>query len=330
MPKTFFTAETLDDVMQAVIAEVISHGEPIESSKGANRELTAVLLEVTNPRARLSRTETRGKPFSTLGELCWYLGKSDDLGFIAYYISQYAQFAEGETLWGAYGPRLFGGDHDQVANVIALLKKKPSSRQAVIQLFNADDIAQEHKDVPCTCVLQMMIRGQEPSLHMITYMRSNDVVLGLPHDFFCFTMLQEIVATSLSLPIGTYKHVVGSIHMYDDKRQQAEQFIGEGWQSTNLAMPPMPTGDPRPAIDAMLKAESDIRNGTALDANLSKGLDPYWADLIRLLAVFRYSKDNDIKAIRSVRRMMASSIYDLYIDQRISDCQARIGQDGPT
>ena len=43
---------------------------------------------------------------------------------------------------------------------------------------------------------------------MLTYMRSNDAYWGLPHDVFAFTMLQEILARSLTLELGTYKHAV--------------------------------------------------------------------------------------------------------------------------
>ena len=307
--------------MRHVIEELLSHGEPIESSKGPNRELAGVLLELTNPRSRLSRTETRGKPFSCLGELCWYLGKSDDVDFISYYLSPYRDLAERSRLWGAYGPRLFGGNIDQVANVIDLLRKKPGSRRAVIQLFNASDIVGEHKDVPCTCVLQLMVRGSNPSLHMIAYLRSNDVVLGLPHDVFCFTMVQEIVARALSITIGTYKHVAGSIHLYDRDKKKAEQFINEGWQSTDLAMPQMPDGDPWPAIETLLRAERDIRDGDGLPAGYLERIHPYWADLVRLLAVFRYSKNKDIEGIKRIRGEMHSQIYDLFIEQRIRSRQ---------
>ena len=321
MPKNPFAAATLDDVMRLVVNELLLHGEPIQSSKGPNRELTGVLLELTNPRSRLSRTETRGKPFSCLGELCWYLGKSDDVDFISYYLSSYSDLAEEHRLRGAYGPRLFGGDIDQVANVIDLLRRKPRSRQAVIQIFNASDIVGQHKDVPCTCVLQLMVRDSKPSLHMITYLRSNDVLLGLPHDVFCFTMIQEIVARALSLSIGTYRHVVGSIHLYDRDKKKAEQFINEGWQSTDLAMPQMPEGDPSPAVKTLLKAERSIRDGQGLPTDYLEGIHLYWADLVRLLVVFRYSKDKDGESIETVRGEMHSHIYDLFIDQRIRSCQ---------
>ena len=65
---------------------------------------------------------------------------------------------------------------------------------------------------PCTCTLQFLARGVK--LDLIVYMRSNDVIKGLPHDIFCFTMLQEIAARRLSLEPGIYKHCVGSLHLY--------------------------------------------------------------------------------------------------------------------
>jgi len=82
MADAYFYGPTLDDVMHDVIEAIQSHGERICPGKGAATELAGVLLEVTNPRARLSRTEVRGKPFSCLGELCWYLAGSNGLEFI--------------------------------------------------------------------------------------------------------------------------------------------------------------------------------------------------------------------------------------------------------
>ena len=188
-----FSGPTLDDVMRAAILEIHETGEVNMPTQGENKEIIGSALEITNPRARLSRTETRGKPFSCLGELCWYLNGSNELDPISYYIPRYQKFAEGDLVFGGYGPRLFDDSGvAQVTNVIALLEERPSSRRAVIQLFDAEDIAEQHKDVPCTCVLQFLIR--KGALHMMTYMRSNDVFLWLPHDVFCFTMLQELVA----------------------------------------------------------------------------------------------------------------------------------------
>ena len=60
MASFHFVGETLDDVMRSSIEAIEENGEPNEGSKGKTTELVGVLLEIANPRARLSRTETRG------------------------------------------------------------------------------------------------------------------------------------------------------------------------------------------------------------------------------------------------------------------------------
>jgi thymidylate synthase len=293
--------------MHSVFEEIQARGDHVRASKGWNKEIMGVLLELTDPRARLSKTESRGKLFSCLGQLCWYLAKSNDLDFISYYLKNYQRYADGDVIYGGYGPRLFNwGGLNQVANITKLLNEKRTTRQAVIQLFDAHDIVAEPEEIPCTCTLQFLVRDSK--LHMFTSMRSNDVVWGLPHDLFCFTMLQEIIARELKLEVGTYKHAVGSLHLYDDKTEEAESFLKEGFQSRE-PMPPMPIGDPWPSIRFLLEAESALRTGREfLSAELTK-IDPYWGDLVRLLQVFKAREQGDDNTIENVRRNMASEIY---------------------
>jgi len=322
MPHAHFTAQTLDDVMRLVFDEVLQHGEPVTATKGRNLEIAGARLEITDPRARLSNTETRGKPFSCLGELCWYLAGTSNVDFVSYYIKRYkddyvrfhGEYHEHGEVFGAYGPRLFNWrEVNQLTNIVALLRRKPHSRQAVIQLFDACDIAEEHDDVPCTCTMQFLLRSDR--LHMLTHMRSNDAYLGLPHDVFCFTMFQEIVARNLAVEVGTYRHMVGSLHIYDSDADAARRFLKEGWQSTQDGMPPMPTGDPWPAVSVLLEAERHIRTeGTFDDAKID-GIDPYWADLIRLLQVFRCKRDNDLEGISALRERISCRLYFPFIDR---------------
>jgi len=321
--ESYTSGPTLDDLMRDVMESLQSNGEPTNPSQGPCKELRGVLVELTNPRARISRTETRGKPFSCLGELCWYLAQSNKLEFIRYYIRQYEESADGDIVKGGYGPRLFSWrEIDQLENVIETLRTKQDSRQAVVQLFDASDLAEGHKSVPCTCTLQFMLRSGR--LHMVTSMRSNDAYIGLPHDIFCFTMLQEILARTLSVELGVYKHAIGSLHLYDRNVEGAQQFLDEGIQSTTSPMPPMPPDDPWSAIQVMLTAEETIRTGQPFDSVMIDAIDPYWADLIRLLQVYRFSKDNDCDRIGEVRGNMASSTYDVFIDQRLSECRKRL------
>ncbi|HYK04812.1 MAG TPA: thymidylate synthase [Thermoanaerobaculia bacterium] len=316
MGERTFSAATLDDVMRYAIQALLQDGERVNATKGSNVELRAVRLEMTNPRARLSRTETRGKPFSCLGELCWYLAGTNNVKFIEYYIGKYRESDENGIVFGGYGPRLVASRAgNQIINVSNLLRAKPESRRACIQLFDATDIADDHKDVPCTCTLQLLVR--EGALHMIVYMRSNDVVWGLPHDVFCFTMFQEIIATSINVDLGTYTHIAGSLHLYDETREAAESFIAEGLQPTTIQMPPMPAGDPWPAIATLVELEEVIRTaGPHLAGDLS-GLDVYWADIVRLLQIYKCVKLKDLKTLAELRTSVANATYHPYIESKL-------------
>lgn len=307
--------DTLDDLLHEVFQNLLQNGARVKASKGWNSELMGVSLEIKNPRARLSRTETKGTVFSCLGEVLWYLAGTDKLDFIKYYISGYDKFSDdGQHVYGAYGPRIFKmrGKVNQIENVIKLLKRKRSSRQAVIQIFNAEDIVRPHNDIPCTCTIQFFVRRD--GLHMVTHMRSNDAFLGLPHDIFAFTLLQEIVARSLRIRLGSYRHLVGSLHLYDVDRKKAQRFLKEGWQS-KILMPAMPTGDPWPNLDKLLKAELKIRQGQAVKVK-DLGLPNYWGDLIRLLQVYSGKKNKNI--IVGLKKQMFSDVYNPYIDKRIA------------
>src|SRR5712671_4644617 len=129
----YITAETLDQLLRRVIPKLLKSNNWVRPSRGTVTELTGVLLQVKNPRARLSRTELKGTVFSCLGELLWYLAGSNELNFIAYYLEKYAQFSDdGRTIYGGYGPRLFDmRGNNQIKNVIKVLTDKPDSRQAV-------------------------------------------------------------------------------------------------------------------------------------------------------------------------------------------------------
>ena len=318
----YITAPILDDLLQSVYKRLLSKkllkgSGRVLATKGPNVELAGVLLNLDKPRSRLSRTERKGTLFSCLGEFLWYVSGTAELAFIKYYLHRYDEYAEEDgRIHGGYGPRIFGGINSQIERIITLLKNKPGSRQAVIQIFEAADTEKQYKDIPCTCTMQFFVRSG--CLDMMTYMRSNDAFKGLPHDIFAFTMIQEIIARSLGVELGSYKHAVGSLHLYDDDREKAEQYLAEGWQSEVL-MPEMPKSSPWPALKVLLDAESDIRLGRVVQANLGE-LDPYWADLIRILQIYSYtqSPQNEAKLslIKPLKQRMTTNVYSIYIDKR--------------
>ena len=314
----YFCGKTVDDLTRHVIEAIFAHGAKITATKGPNTELLGAVLKLTNPRARLSRTETRGKLFSALGELCWYLNGTDRLEPIEYYISKYRKYSnEAGILTGAYGPRLFCWDNvNQFHNIKNLLGEKSHTRQAVIQLFSRHDVTYDLKDVACTCTLQFLIRSGR--LNLVVHMRSNDAFVGLSHDIFCFTMLQEIMACSLEVELGSYIHLVGSLHLYDENVDAARRFLSEGWQPTDQSMPSMPKRDLWPSIGQLLQAERRIRKGDVQGMSELDNCNSYWKDLGRLLLVFRSSKDGDVDRVRIVRDQMSADYYRPFIDRRIT------------
>lgn len=315
----FIIADTLDDLLRLVFEQLLLPQPKFKATKEYKfSELFGSVLCLTDARARLSRTETKGKVFSALGELLWYLSGSTSATFMNYYVP--ANFYSNETETGSdevrsgYGVRLNNFDGiNQLRNVINLLETRKTSRRAVIQLFDASDLEQNYKSIPCTCTLQFLVR--ENRLNMFVNMRSNDAFLGLPHDVFAFTMLQEIIARSVDVEVGEYRHAVGSLHLYEDRDSDAKQYLAEAFQD-KIAMPRMPKGDPWPSIGRLLMVEKNLRVDGGCTIEIAD-LDPYWQDLCRLLLVHRLSKDRNKVGIERVRSEMVSESYRTFVNGKI-------------
>lgn len=298
---------TFDDLLRETYLRLLKGKgvEEVRSTKGRSLEVFGVGFELSNPRARLSRSQGRSRVFSALGELLWYLSGSNYLEPIGYYIRDYAAASDDKlTLNGAYGPRIFSPPQDhpssQWSRAIERLRseKNQGTRNAVLQIATPSDFLKDTKDRPCTCSIQFVVRRK--TLHMMVHMRSNDVYLGLPHDIFAFTMLQEIAARQIGVGLGSYFHSVGSMHLYADPdasiqgsgkldhRADAQAYIDEGLFSRR-AMSPMPAGDPWPNIYRVLEAEREIRNGN-IDFRLDTATPKYWQDIVALLRVHGVTK----------------------------------------
>jgi len=312
-----FIGDSLDAILHGLYRVLGSEGQHNVGSRGDTRELIGVALRVLKPRARLSISENRGKPFSALGELLWYLSGSDTLQFIEPYVSRYKDDAVAGILEGAYGPRLLDLREgiNQFDSIHQLLQERPGSRRAVIQLFNAEDIATAHKEIPCTTTMQFHMRNGV--LHMSVTMRSNDAYWGLPHDVFCFTMIQEMMARRLGAEMGEYYQYVGSMHVYEKHLGQMNEYVAEGFQQTR-EMPPMSEGNPFDMVGRLLKIEGRLRAGEAIVA-AEEIDDPYWADIVRLLQAFwarKWAPDHSAR-LMELKAELAYETYGPYLEGRL-------------
>lgn len=318
--------DSIDDIIRECVIRIMKDGEKISSTKGDNLEIRGVNIELTNPRSRLSLSHSRGKNFSPIGELAWYLSGSDKLDFIRYYINIYSDFSDdGLKLYGAYGKRMFAKYSNYVSqfeNAYNILSSKNNTRQALIQILQVKDLYTQTKDLPCTISLQFFIRNNK--LHMYTLMRSNDIFKGFTHDLFCFTFIQEYLAKRLRVGLGSYNHYVTSLHLYESDVDTANDYLNEGFQSIkNSSMPKMPAERLTDSIKTLLSYEKSIRQDRNIDLNKEFDLDPYWKDLILMLKAFSYWRKRDIEGLKNIKFNLYNSFFKTYIQQKLNSIKSK-------
>jgi len=140
-------------------------------------------------------------------------------------------------------------------------------------------------------------------------MRSNDAYKGMAHDIFSFTFIQEMLAKSAGLSLGSYIHQVGSFHLYDDDMDRAKRYVDGGIADT-IPMPPMPA-QPQSGLDWLLRTAASLRDGgKILNA---RDIDPYWQDLARILQVRMARKARDQAGMIAIRDAMHSDVFRTFI-----------------
>lgn len=218
----------LDSVWVDVLTGLLRSPVVLNDRTGQEtREEIGCNFIIFDPRCNILKNPVRElSPVYAAGELAWYLSGSDQGDMITAYAPSYSRFLDDNgRANGAYGARW--KRNNQLDRCIRLLKRDPSTRQAVITMYDGtiDFEAGEKgsKDVPCTVSIQFLIRAGK--LHCVVFMRSNDAWLGLPYDVFCFTSLQIIVAHILQYDIGYYHHHVGSLHLYDKQYEKAREAV---------------------------------------------------------------------------------------------------------
>jgi thymidylate synthase len=218
--------------------------------------------------------------------LCWHLKAASDLESLAYYAPRWRHFSDnGNTIEGScYGKAAFGNfdGASQWEHIKHLLIADPATRRAVLvfdQPSFADDVT---LDKSCLTSMQFLIRGGH--LHAVVTMRSNDIYLGVPYDVFNFTMFQELMALELKVPLGTYVHFAGSLHLYERDIPRA--------RNSYLATPGRPRSmEPIPTLASVkqfVNIEAAIRTGRDIYLN---SVGPFWMPYVAVLQEHRRAKE---------------------------------------
>lgn len=223
--ETMIVGETVNDLYVKTLDAILSNGVRVAPRGFGTIEIHPGLLCLLKPWNRiLLHSARRLNPGFLCAEAVWILSGSD-ASWIYDFNSKLLHYTDDGVLQGAYGPRLrqWGGRVDQFEEVLRLLQRDMTSRQATMVLFDPSRDFQSKRDVPCTNIFRFLVRGER--LDMTTIMRSQDAWLGLPYDIFNSTLLHELFAGFLGVAVGTYYHFVDSLHLYEKDIPKAKIVV---------------------------------------------------------------------------------------------------------
>lgn len=156
-------------------------------------------------------------PFFALAEAFWLLAGRDDTAFLDHYVKTFGErYSDNGILLGSYGKRWrkhFG--FDQLTALIGKLRADPNTRQAVLQMWEPNDLLVTAKDRPCNT--SVIFRIRKGNLDILITNRSNDIINGMMgYNPTQFSMLQRVVADQLGIQVGKYWVCSNDAHIYVD------------------------------------------------------------------------------------------------------------------
>lgn len=178
-----------------------------------------VLIRTYCPWERVNVSPTRdANPFFHLIEaLAMFVGYNS-VELMVHFAKTMALYSDdGKTYNAFYGTRArryrWG---DQMQKVISILQKDPQSRQAVVQLWDPDDLDRTTKDKACN--MSLVFQVVDGQVLMTSFNRSNDAVKGFVSgaNMVHLSMFHEYVACSLGMEMGSWWHCSNNFHIYTE------------------------------------------------------------------------------------------------------------------
>jgi thymidylate synthase len=209
------------------LQNLLTTGQPVNPRGIATRELPQGTI-VVDMRYPVLTTQERKLSYRFMAaEAYWILSGDNTVSGIAPWNNNIERFSDdGETFFGAYGPRIVS----QLDYVVDKLRFDPDTRQAGLTIWRENPPAT--KDVPCTVAMFVQLRDSKLNLHV--FMRSSDVWLGLPYDVFSFSMLGHLICTRLNEGVpktgmlispGTLHLTAASSHLYETNVDAAQAVL---------------------------------------------------------------------------------------------------------
>ena len=163
---------------------------------------------------------------SIIYELLWFLAGDTNVQYLNEHgVRIWDEWAdEHGDLGPVYGrqwrswPARDGQTIDQIANLVAAIRRNPDSRRLIVTAWNPADVDKMALP-PCHCLFQFYVAKGKLSCQL--YQRSADVFLGVPFNIASYAMLTTMVAQVTGLAAGEFIHSFGDAHLYLDHLDQA-------------------------------------------------------------------------------------------------------------
>jgi thymidylate synthase len=163
---------------------------------------------------------------SIIYELLWFLAGDTNVKYLNEHgVTIWNEWADGTGELGpVYGrqwrswPAPDGGTIDQIANVVAAIRRDPNSRRLIVTAWNPADVDKMALP-PCHCLFQFYVADNRLSCQL--YQRSADVFLGVPFNIASYALLTLMVAQVTGFKAGEFVHTLGDAHLYLDHLEQA-------------------------------------------------------------------------------------------------------------
>ncbi len=183
---------------------------------------------------------------SIIYELLWFLRGDTNIKYLDDHgVHIWDEWADANgDLGPVYGrqwrswPTPDGGSIDQMANVVAEIRRNPDSRRLIVTAWNPAE-----NDLmalsPCHCLFQFNVAAGALSCQL--YQRSADVFLGVPFNIASYALLTLMVAQVTGLKPGAFIHSFGDTHLYLNHLEQARLQLARSPR-------PLPTLRLNPAV----------------------------------------------------------------------------------
>jgi len=167
---------------------------------------------------------------SVFAELLWFLrGESNVRWLNERGVTIWDEWADADGELGpVYGvqwrswPAPDGTRIDQIANLVAEIRRNPDSRRLIVSAWNVGEIPRM-KLPPCHAFFQFYVAGGRLSCQL--YQRSADLFLGVPFNIPSYALLTHMLAQQCDLGVGDFVWTGGDCHLYLNHLDQVDEQL---------------------------------------------------------------------------------------------------------